>query len=87
MLINDQVDFFFFFYCSFVPVYEVHVTIKELLARSLQVEADSVSDAESAVKRLYRNNDVVLSADDYAGTEIVVELPPISSADAILDLR
>ena len=43
--------------------------------------------AESAVKRLYRNSDVVLSADDYAGTEIVVELPPISSADAILDLR
>ena len=32
-------------------------------------------------------SDVVLSADDYAGTEIVVELPPISSADAILDLR
>jgi len=51
------------------------------------VEADSVSEAESAVKRLYRNSDVVLSADDYAGTEIVVELPPISSADAILDLR
>ena len=50
-----------------------NVTIKELLARSLQVEADSVSDAESAVKRLYRNNDVVLSADDYAGTEIVVD--------------
>lgn len=50
-----------------------NVTIKELLARSLQVEADSVSDAESAVKRLYRNSDVVLSADDYAGTEIVVD--------------
>lgn len=47
----------------------------------------SVSEAESAVKRLYRNSDVVLSADDYAGTEIVVELPPISSADVILDLR
>ena len=44
-----------------------NVTIKELLARSLQVEADSVSEAESAVKRLYRNSDVVLSADDYAG--------------------
>lgn len=64
-----------------------NVTIKEVLARSLQVEADSVSDAESAVKRLYRNSDVVLSADDYAGIEIVVELPPISSADVILDLR
>lgn len=64
-----------------------NVTIKEVLARSFQVEADSVSEAESAVKRLYRNSDVVLSADDYAGTEIVVELPPISSADAILDLR
>lgn len=37
------------------------------------MEADSVSDAESAVKRLYRNSDVVLSADDYAGTEIVVD--------------
>lgn len=47
----------------------------------------SVSEAESAVKRLYRNGDVVLSADDYAGIEIVVELPPISSADVILDLR
>ena len=47
----------------------------------------SVSDVESAVKRLYRNSDVVLSADDYAGIEIVVELSPISSADAILDLR
>ena len=47
----------------------------------------SVSDVESAVKRLYRNSDVVLSADDYAGIEIVVELPPISSADVILDLR
>lgn len=41
-----------------------NVTIKEVLARSLQVEADSVSEAESAVKRLYRNSDVVLSADD-----------------------
>jgi len=50
-----------------------NVTIKEVLARSLQVEADSVSDAESAVSRLYRNSDVVLSADDYAGTEIVVD--------------
>ena len=47
----------------------------------------SVSEAESAVKILYRNSDVVLSADDYEGIEIVVELPPISSADVILDLR
>lgn len=50
-----------------------NVTIKEVLARSLQVEADSVSEAESAVKRLYRNSDVVLSADDYVGTEIDVD--------------
>ena len=50
-----------------------NVTIKEVLARSLQVEADSVSEAESAVKRVYRNSDVVLSADDYVGTEIDVD--------------
>ena len=49
------------------------VTIKEILARTVLVEADSLIDAESAILKLYDNCDIVLSADDYVTTEIVVE--------------
>ena len=50
-----------------------NVTINETLARTLQVEADSQRDAESAISRLYYNNGIVLSADDYVSTEITVD--------------
>jgi len=48
-----------------------NVTIQETLAKTVQVEADSLKDAESAVGQLYRNSDIVLSGDDYVSTEIV----------------
>lgn len=50
-----------------------NVTINETLARTLQVEADSQRDAESAISRLYYNNGIALSADDYVSTEITVD--------------
>ncbi|WP_278672144.1 DpnD/PcfM family protein [Leyella stercorea] len=50
-----------------------NVTIKEILARTVQVEAGSVEEAESAARKMYHNCDIVLSADDYVTTEIVVE--------------
>ena len=50
-----------------------NVTINETLARTLQVEADSPKDAETAISRLYYNSDIVLSADDYVSTEISVD--------------
>lgn len=50
-----------------------NVTINETLARTLQVEADSQRDAESSISRLYYNNGIVLSADDYVSTEITVD--------------
>lgn len=50
-----------------------NATINETLARTLQVEADSQRDAESAISRLYYNNGIVLSADDYVSTEITVD--------------
>ncbi|MFW5492618.1 MAG: DNA methyltransferase [Prevotella sp.] len=50
-----------------------NVTINETLARTLQVEADSQRDAESAISRLYYNNGIVLSADDYVSTERTVD--------------
>ncbi len=48
-----------------------NVTIQETLAKTVQVEADSLKDVESAVGQLYRNSDIVLSGDDYVSTEIV----------------
>ena len=49
-----------------------NVTIKEILARTVQVEAGSVEEAESAARKMYHNCDIVLSADDYVTTEMVV---------------
>ena len=37
-----------------------NVTIKEVLARTVQVEAGSVEEAESAVRKMYHNCDIVL---------------------------
>ena len=49
-----------------------NVTIQETLASTLQVEASSQKEAELAVDRLYRNGDIVLSADNYLTTKIAV---------------
>ena len=50
-----------------------NVTINERLARTLQVEASSQEDAELVARRLYRNSNIILSADDYVSTEFVVD--------------
>lgn len=49
-----------------------NVTIEETLAKTMQVEADSQHDAESAVRLLYENCDVVLNTNDYLYTEFIV---------------
>ncbi len=56
---------------SLYPFMWYNVTIQETLARTVQVKAKSLKDAELAVGRLYRNSDIVLSGDDYVSTEIV----------------
>lgn len=50
-----------------------NVTIQEILAKTVQVEANSIHEAELAVSRLYRNCNLVLSSDDYVDTKISVE--------------
>lgn len=50
-----------------------NVTIQETLARTVQVEADTQMDAESAIRRLYRNCDIVLADGDYVCTEFMVD--------------
>jgi len=47
--------------------------IQETLARTVQVEADSREDAEDAVRKSYRNCDIVLDSGDYVETEFLVE--------------
>lgn len=50
-----------------------NVTINETLARTLQVEADSQKEAESAIHRLYHDSGIILSADDFVSTDIIVD--------------
>lgn len=50
-----------------------NVTIQETLARTFQVDADSVSDAESVARSMYRGCEVVLSADDFVDADFRVE--------------
>lgn len=50
-----------------------NVTIQETLARTVQVEADTLMDAESAVRGLYRDCEIVLADGDYRGTEFLID--------------
>ena len=50
-----------------------NVTIEETLARTVQVEAGSQRDAELAVRRLYRDSEIILSCDDYVATRITAD--------------
>ena len=50
-----------------------NVTIQETLARTVQVDADSLNDAESAIRRLYRDCEIVLADGDYRGTEFLID--------------
>lgn len=49
------------------------VTIIETLARTVLVEAGSETEAELAVRSMYRVGGFVLTADDYVTTEFRVE--------------
>ena len=44
--------------------------IREILSRVVEVEADTVDDAYDVVKAMYKNEDIVLDAEDVVTTEI-----------------
>ena len=52
----------------FLMKYKVEIT--ETLQRVIEVEASTVEDAERAALKLYRNSEVVLSADDFVAVEV-----------------
>lgn len=53
------------------------VEVKETLSRVVTVEVPDTSDAEniaiSTVSKMYRNETIVLDAEDYAGTEFIIQ--------------
>lgn len=51
-----------------------NVTIQETLAKVVQIEANSTVDAESAVRQLYCDCNIILSGDDYKETSINVDV-------------
>jgi hypothetical protein len=46
------------------------IEVHEVLSRVVRVEAESQNDAISKVKNMYRNEEIVLDAEDYEYTEI-----------------
>lgn len=55
------------------PRMRYNVTIQETLTKTVQVEANSVHDAELTVRQLYRDGRIVLYGDDYSDTKIYVD--------------
>ena len=46
------------------------VEITETLQKQIELEAETGTDAIAIVKQMYRNGNIVLSAEDYVDTEI-----------------
>lgn len=49
------------------------VNIEELLSRIVEVEADSDEEAEEKVREMYRNEEIVLDAEDLQSVEYFVQ--------------
>jgi len=47
------------------------IEIKETLSRIIEIEANSVDGAFSKIENLYKNEEIVLDADDYVETEFL----------------
>lgn len=47
------------------------IEVKETLIRVVDIEADSIDDAFSKVREMYRDEEIVLDSDDYVDTEFI----------------
>ena len=48
------------------------IEIKETLSRIIEIEADNEDGAIKEVKKQYKNENIVLNAEDYMDTEIKI---------------
>ena len=55
-----------------------NVTVTETLEKVIEVEAGNGFDAVDVVRRLYRNEEIVLGADDHTGTDFTVKGPLVN---------
>ena len=49
------------------------VNVEELLSRIVEVEADSDEEAEEKVREMYKNEEIVLDAEDLQNVEYFVQ--------------
>lgn len=59
---------------------EYQFEIEEKLKKTVSIEAESEQEAIDILRQKYYNEDIVLTADDYAGTEIFT-LPYYTSVE------
>lgn len=45
------------------------IMVEEILSRVIEVEAEDILDAIQEVREKYKNEEIVLNADDYATTD------------------
>jgi len=57
----------FYFFAYRMKKYSIEVT--EVLSRTVKIMAEDETEAINSAKAMYRNNDIVLDASDYAFTE------------------
>lgn len=48
------------------------VKIEETLARTVEIEARNALEAEEKIRNMYRNEDIILTSEDYFGTDFSV---------------
>lgn len=49
------------------------VEIKETLTKIVEIEANNAEEALDVVEKQYKNSEIILVADDYVKTEILVK--------------
>ena len=49
------------------------VEIKETLTKVVEIEANNAEEALDVVEKQYKNSEIILVADDYVKTEILVK--------------
>lgn len=52
--------------------YEYKVNVKEILSRTITVEAEDAFEAEEKVADMVRNSEIILDADDFIDREITI---------------
>lgn len=59
------------YFCSSMKKY--HVEVSEMLSRIVEVEANNEIEATKMVRKMYKDDIIVLDYSDYKGTNICVK--------------